>query len=297
MGSKLSKAKHPIPVKAKTATIPRIPQEIVDEILAHLAADFGSLRSCALVSRSWVPSCRRHLFHTITFTSRETYRWLEIFPVPEQSPAHHIRRLGFWTGLAYEGVPAKFFEYTPWFTNAKVLTLSGFVGFQPSQMSLSWRFPKSVTSLIVRTGVIDLPRIWDIMALLPNLDDLSLSGDLTDSRAPAGVGTTLSGKFGGRLELLDGIARKDVMSTLLEVPTGLHFTEIGIRCVHKCLLPTIGLVEACGRTLVKLSYTDDFHGKSRSSWSEPVLTCRRCSRGSRAAFRLFRILKPSRSGV
>ena len=60
-----------IPVKTKTVVLPRIPQEIIDEILDHLAADsdLRSLRSCVLVSRSWVPSCRQHLFRAILFNS------------------------------------------------------------------------------------------------------------------------------------------------------------------------------------------------------------------------------------
>jgi hypothetical protein len=89
MGSKTSKAKRPTSAKPKTVVAPRVPQEIIDEILDHLAldSDFESLRSCALVSKSWVPSCRRHLFHTILFASWDMIRWLKMFPVPRRVPA------------------------------------------------------------------------------------------------------------------------------------------------------------------------------------------------------------------
>jgi hypothetical protein len=49
---------------------------------------------------------------------------------------------------------------------------------------------------------------------------------------------------------------------LLEVPTGLHFTELHIRGTHESFLPTVRLAEACCKTLVKLSYTVSIHGKS-----------------------------------
>ena len=93
--------------------IPRIPQEIIGEILGHLNAsdsDLRALQLCALVSRSWAPSCRRHLFRTIVFTSQKMAKWLEAFPVPEESPACHVRDLSVAIGM-YDSTRGKFFEY------------------------------------------------------------------------------------------------------------------------------------------------------------------------------------------
>ena len=137
MGSKSSKARRPAPAKTgkaipagtetASAVAPRIPQEIVDEILDHLAADSDhrSLSSCALVSKPWVPSCRRHLFHTILFTTKDMAKWLETFPVPEESPALYIRDLRVSTASGYDSSPEKFFEYTLWFRNVERVTLLG----------------------------------------------------------------------------------------------------------------------------------------------------------------------------
>ena len=47
----------------------------------------------------------------------------------------------------------------------------------------------------------------------------------------------------------------------LTISTGLHFTELDIRCTHAYLLSAVRLAEACGNTLTKLSYTISFHGK------------------------------------
>ena len=264
MGSKLSKAKCPIFFKTKPAVVPGIPQDIIDEILDHLGTDsegLKSLRSCSLVSKSWVSSCRRHLFHTISFTSAGPAKWVKMFPVPEKSPAHHVRDLRFSLGGYYDA-PLKFFEYTPWFTSVEKMTLSGNGQFQLSWIPSFAKLPRSVTSLTIDANTVTLERIHEVMAQLPNLTDLSLSGSLAilDRGALPGIGKDLKGTFGGQLRLLKGHADANLINMLLEVPTGLHFREVYIRSMYECLLPSVRLVEACCKTLVKLSYTIAVHG-------------------------------------
>jgi len=113
-------------------TIPGIPQDVIDEILDHLSTDSdpGSLRACALVSKSWVQSSQRHLFRAVGFNSRDVDGWFKAFPVPEESPAHHVRDLRVWIGGG-NSVPEKFFEYIHWFTNVEKLSLCGFGGSPP----------------------------------------------------------------------------------------------------------------------------------------------------------------------
>jgi len=52
------------------------------------------------------------------------------------------------------------------------------------------------------------------------------------------------------------------MNMLLEIPTGLRFTEVEIRCFYECFSSAVRLVEACAKTLVKLSHTVVFDCKS-----------------------------------
>jgi len=60
---------------------------------------------------------------------------------------------------------------------------------------------------------------------------------------------------------------------LLEIPSGLGFTEVQIHCVQECLVPTVRLAEACGETLVKLLYTVTLHRKPHPFPDEiPMLT-------------------------
>lgn len=53
----------------RVSLIPRMPPEIVDEIIDHNHDDPTTLRACALTARSWQPRSHRNLFSTITVTS------------------------------------------------------------------------------------------------------------------------------------------------------------------------------------------------------------------------------------
>ena len=49
----------------------RLPAEVTDNILDYLHDDRPTLRTCCLVSRSWLPSCRYHLFSEVVVRSAE----------------------------------------------------------------------------------------------------------------------------------------------------------------------------------------------------------------------------------
>ena len=94
-----------------------------DEILNHLVADSGSQ---SLVSRSWIRSPQRYLFHTIKITPKNVNGWLRRFPAPEESPARHIRDLrvliGDWRSL----IPDEFFRmYSVVYKRGYVVLLGG----------------------------------------------------------------------------------------------------------------------------------------------------------------------------
>jgi len=262
MDQKASTTSHPTAEKTG-----QVPQEIVDEILGHIAAGSYayaaviSLRSCSLVSKSWVPTCQQHLFHTITFTLWNIDKWLEAFPVPEESPAHYVKELSVQIGGTF-CVPEELFQRTLWFGNVRKVALFG--DWYGRRIYPFWRLPQSVTSLVIRTDVFTLMDTWDLLARLPNLDDLSLSCYLADDRAPPAIEAVPRGRFSGRLQLLEGPAHEDLTNMLLEVPTGLRFTEVVIFCHRKCSLSTVRLVEACAKTLVKLSLAISAHGTHHS---------------------------------
>jgi len=283
MCSEISKPKYPTSTKTKTVAMPTIPHDIVDEILGHLRVATDSdiseflpvstlvsfrthilspLQACALVSKSWTQLCRRHLFHTAVFASRDMDKWLKMFPVPEESPAHRVRDLRVWIGE--NPVPEEFFEYAPWFRNVERVSLLGYGWVRPYRRRLFWGLPQSTTSLTINTDVVTLVQARDILIHLPNLDDLSLSGSLApaDGNILPGVGKTIRGSFGGRLLLRGGYACEGVINMLLGVQSGLRFTEVQVDCTRDCLPSVVRLAEACDKTLMKLSHTVVSHCKS-----------------------------------
>jgi hypothetical protein len=67
---------------------PHLPAEMLDHIVDHLQDTEYALRSCCLVSKSWIPRARKHLFFDIVFhTAKRLELWKETFPDPSTSPA------------------------------------------------------------------------------------------------------------------------------------------------------------------------------------------------------------------
>ena len=257
-----------VSISTTPVVLPRIPQDIIECILDHLATTFSPhpLRRCSIVSKSWVAPCRRHLFRAVHFTSSEdTIRWLLAFPVPEHSPAYHVRNL--WLMLTgCSPVPREFFKRIQLFTNLKRINVLNDRGKQSQWMPSLVGLPESVTSLDIDASSITILQLRDAMVQLPNLNNLKLSGALRagDTNELEGIGRVLRGKFGGRLlfyKLRPASAAEDVVNMLLEVPTGLYFTEIYIDSLDEVLLSTVRLAEACGETLAKLTYSVDDQGE------------------------------------
>ena len=197
-------SKTECPTSTIIRTGPTIPQDIVNEIADHLAidSDFRSIRACALLSKSSVQPCRRHLFCIATFTPRGVDGWFNAFPVPEESPAHYVKDLRIWVGGA-GCVPEKFFKHLSWFTNVEKISLLGHGGTPLMRRTSLWRLPKSATSLTIDTDVVTLVQVRDIIAQLPSLDNLSLLGSLVgvERGELLGIGTVLRGRLDGKLIL------------------------------------------------------------------------------------------------
>jgi len=288
MRSETSKAKYPTPTKAETViTGPTIPQDIINEIVDHLAirldshlaidSDFLPIRACALLSKSSVQPCQRHLFRIATFTPETVDRWFKTFPVPEESPAHYVKDVRIRIGGGGGCVPEKFFKHVPRFKNVEKISLLGYGGAPLMRKTSLWRFPQSATSLTIATDLVTLIQVQDIIAQLPNLDDLWLSGSLValDRREPLGIETVLRRRFGGKL-ILSG----DVINMLLEIPSGLHFTEMQVSCTHRGLSLAVRLAEACGKTLEKLTRVVtlqcDLHPFLSDPWNTGADAISRC---------------------
>ena len=78
------------------STIPNahLPLETLDYIVDHLHDEPKILEECYLISKSWIPRTRKHLFAEIKFRSVEDVDlWKTTFPDPSNFPVCHTHTL------------------------------------------------------------------------------------------------------------------------------------------------------------------------------------------------------------
>ena len=73
---------------------PRLPQEISDYVVDLLQDEHETLKQCRLISKSWIPRARMHIFRVIRFESpNDPAAWTKTFPDPANSPGSLARCL------------------------------------------------------------------------------------------------------------------------------------------------------------------------------------------------------------
>ena len=71
-----------------------LPTETLDHVVDLLHDTKYALRNCCLVSKSWIPRTRKHLFANVSFsTEKELESWKVAFPDPSTSPTHYTKTL------------------------------------------------------------------------------------------------------------------------------------------------------------------------------------------------------------
>ena len=260
MGRAFSKLSN----STKTAGDPRVPQELVDEVLDHLADDMATLRSCSLVAKSWIHPSRCHIFNSVFFTATSVTKWNRTFPNPEHSPAGHVRDLSFC--FIHRDAPIDFADRMPYFSNARKLTLIGQTAIDPGFISALGQLPPSTRSVDITFSKILNTHIISVMQQLPNLDSLSLMSQEWGGPIPPGSGGLIQGKLNGKLRLRRRSAHRDLLDTLMEVTTGPQFTEVEIRDARiHCFPATLELIKACRDTLTKLHFSTLVMGNTSPS--------------------------------
>jgi hypothetical protein len=88
-----------------------LPQELIDSVIDHCHDDHSTLKTCALVCKTWLPSSRSHIFHAITlqppekparsFFVRRITDSQRLFRILQTSPkiALYIRELSICEGM------------------------------------------------------------------------------------------------------------------------------------------------------------------------------------------------------
>ena len=241
---------------AKTTMITTLPPEILDLIIDHLYGKPVTLKACCLVSKSFVPRSRRHIFARVQLSPQSARSWVKAFPDSSNSPAHYTRILRIRNLGAYS-------TYVPsWvlsFCNVEELSMNNdtvrCAGLH--QISLLQLHGLSPTLKVLRlSGVFtSISETLGFICSFPLLEDLSLRPIFeSENDGPA---PPTSPKLTGSFRLYD--QNRPIARRLLELPDGLHFSEIWVYSDSRAIdsRTITDLVLKCSDTLetLHLSYS------------------------------------------
>ena len=252
---------------------PHLPPEILDSIVNHLHDNSNALKESCLVSKSWVPRTRKHLFAEIRLdTEADLTSWKEMFPDPSTSPAHHTETLhvgclhvvtvtdaeasGWIRGFSHV-VNLKLDALRAYLEDAEIF-LVPFHGLSPT-----------VKSLHVYLTVLPPSRIFNLVLSFPLLEDLILVGNDTSIQihngdGPDGFPTTIQltnpPALTGSLELQLGGRIGPIVPRLLSLPGGIRFRSLTLTlCREEDHSLVNALLEGCSYTLESLNISHNLN--------------------------------------
>ena len=229
-----------------------LPPEMLDFIVDHLYGDLRTLKACCIVSKSWIPRARRHLFVCVSFHAQASpiESWMKTFPDPPNSPAHYTRSLLFHDSSSITAANAS--NWIRAFCHIDALLLRAWDGVRFSFTHLHGLSP-TLKSLFVACSFIPLSEFSDLVGSFPSLEDLSLTSTwVTDPDGGWSVIPPVSPKFTGKLWLQAPDRIQPVVQRLLGFPGGLHFFGIDV-VFHEGETESVAkLLSRCSHTLESL---------------------------------------------
>jgi len=242
-----------------------LPPEILDLIVDQLHDEPTTLEACCLVSKSWIPRTRRHLFARVGFDAIEypIESWMETFPDPSNSPAHYTSSLSIRNPQVVTATNADVANWTGTFHNLVHLHLEdcGWANHQALPAPF-FGFSPTVRSLRLTSTSFE---VFDFVCSFPLLEDLALAdlhpeGDTAVRSAPP-TSPKLTGSLG--LDARRGI--RAATRRLLDFPNGLHFAKITVSCLGEDLESATDLVSTCSSTLESLNISCFLRGVFHST--------------------------------
>ena len=186
---------------------PYFPLEIHDSIVDLLHGEPETIKQCCLVSKSWVPRTRKHLFGTVILGENHRLEiWKKTFPNPANSPAYHTHTLVIGCAHAVATGDAEEGGWIRTFYN--VVNLEVWTNYSSSS---DWgvslvpfhNFSPVLKSLILSTSSVPGSQILDFVCSLPLLEDLAVAGSCIGSGWDwAGSQPLTSPVFTGTLEIV-----------------------------------------------------------------------------------------------
>ena len=259
-----------------------LPAEMLDHVVDHLHDARDALRNCCLVSKSWVPRARKHLFADIWFpTATRIQSWKATFPDPSTSPACYANALFIDCSQVVTAVDAEADGWIRGFSRVEhlevgthsidvldpdfsesVTPLVPFHGFSPALKSLHVVVPYLPPSQIFNL-IFSFPLLEDLAVITTYWTSVDTGGGSERDEMPTAARPLSPPIFTGSLELYLRGAIKPITRRLLSLSGGIHFRElIWTWFYDEDLSLMMALVERCSHTLESLSITCNLTGTS-----------------------------------
>jgi hypothetical protein len=250
---------------------PYLPAEMLDHVVDHLHDTRDTLRNCCLVSRSWIPRTRKHLFANVRLPTKERLQsWKETFPDPSTSPACYVKTLYINYSQVATAADADAGGWVRGFSRVEHLEVVSPGHSFPGRSS--YLVPFCGLSPVVKSLHMVIPALppWQICNLIfsfPLLEDLSVfvhepsaanSSDSERDEMQTASHPSNPPTFTGSLELYLERGMEPIVRRLLSPPGRIHFRKLTLTLLYEEDLPWImALVEECSHTLESLEITGD----------------------------------------
>jgi hypothetical protein len=242
---------------------PHLPAEILDHIVDHLHDTKHALRNCCLVSKSWIPRTRVHLFANVNLlTTKRLRSWKEMFLDPSTSPAYYAKTLSV-NSSEVVTVTDTGVGWIAGFSHVMHLEVGSSV--YPAFFVPFHGFSPVMKSLRVAISSLFSPHIFNLILSFPLLEDLAVTihhkAMPDDDDGSDRVPPSSTPMFTGSLELRLWGGMKPITHWLLSLPGGIHFRKLIWAWYHKKELSLMmALAERCSHTLESLDVT---YGRSK----------------------------------
>ena len=209
---------------------PDLPPEMLNSIVDFLYGETKTLRQYCLVSKSWVPRARKHLFAVIAFFTQEDIdAWKKTFLDPSDSPARYTRTLVVNCAEVVTAADTVEGGWVPTFSHIVRFVMNSEKGLPPFL-----KLPPTLRSLSLAFFSLPISGVLTLIHSLPFLEDLTLIGDDAHldnggSDGPQIFAPSTPPALTGTLELEVGPGVEDLTRRLLDLPGGLHFRGLNLR--------------------------------------------------------------------
>jgi len=252
--------------------MPNLPGEILDYTVDLLHDDQTALKNCCLVSKSWIPRSRKHIFAHVRLDGKKRLQsWKKMFRDPSTSPANYTKTLYIRFFKAVTGVDVELGRCLHGFSRVVRLTIVGWGLTRSSgkQYTLAplCGFSPVLKSLSVKSVALPFSRLFDLILSFPLLEDLTAIGchnvPTDEGNGPDRLPTAAqpsSIPMTGSLRLSKEEGTRSIGRWLLSLPGGIHFQRLALTWNGEDDQSlAMALVKECSHTLQSLKVARHFH--------------------------------------